>query len=358
MNKVVMLSVLGIAVLGIVFVSIQDDSDEQIIAPKLNQTLSAEQNSVAESDHSRPSVLSDDVLPYKSRVGNLPSSLRGTIMDQKLAVDEQGHIRVSSDIQRVFDYFLSVIEEEELETILARINEYLDYQLNEPALSESKEILGQYIALKQSLFEFEEERSEMIRSLVESGQLAQDKGLYLKLLQEQLEAKTRLREEHLNPDVHEAFYADEEAYDQYTLSRMLVESNSELSQEEKQQRLAEIDANAPQDIVESRKESQLTDTLKAKTLAMKKSGASQEDIHAMRTEMLGVEAADRFSKLDQERAQWKTRLDDYLSQRKVILNEEGLSMEERQQQVDNLRGNLFDSREQIRVKVYERKADA
>jgi lipase chaperone LimK len=301
---------------------------------------------------------SDRILPYKSQYGSLPDSLEGTLMHQSLQVDEQGNLRISSDIRRVFDYFLSTIEEEELDVILARIDEFLNHSLQEPALSQSKHVLSQYVALKQALYDFELSRSASLKEVIDSGELRANKGRYIELLQEQLVAQSDLRSEHLDPDVKEAFYASEEAFDQYSMSRLLVETQDGLSADEKAERLAQIDAQAPKEIVEARKEASITDELKSRVDQIKQSGGSQQEIRSVRVEMFGEEAAERFDELDHERAQWQTRLDSFLSQRKDILSLEGLSLEERQAQVDTLRESQFDSREQIRVKVYERKADA
>lgn len=302
-------------------------------------------------------VPSEDVLPYKSQFGSLPGTLEGTVMQQALAVDEQGDLRISNDLKRVYDYFLSTIEEEDLSIIINRIEEYLDYHLDEPALSQAKTNMNQYIALKKALFDFEVERTESIKAIMEqSGDIKGE--AYLTLLKQQLDAQRDLRSLHLSPDTHDAFYGEEEVYDSYSLSRMEVKANKSLSAEEKQIRLAEIDAQAPHEIVESRRESQITDILKEKTQALKDAGASQQDVKALRTEMLGEEAAERFDALDQERANWNSRITDYLKSREAILSNEGLSKEAKQEQINTMRQNDFDLREQIRVGVYERKADA
>jgi lipase chaperone LimK len=302
-------------------------------------------------------VPSEEVLPYKSIYGPLPGTLEGTIMQQGLAVDDEGNLRISSDLKRIFDFFLSTIEEENLDIILSRIQEYLDFSLDEPALSQAKEIMTQYVNLKKALFDFEIERSESLKSIITQG--GDNKGVaYLALLKEQLEAQRDLRSLHLSPEVHENFYADEEAYDSYSLARMEVNADTSLSEAEKQARFAEIDAQAPVEIVSARKESQITDILKTKTQALKERGASQQEIKELRTEMLGVEAAERFEVLDQERAIWSQRIETYLQARQAILNNEGLSEGDKSQQINTLRQNKFDSREQIRLGVYERRADA
>lgn len=300
---------------------------------------------------------SQEVLPYKSRFGALPDSLQGTMMKQSLQTDEQGNLRISSDIRRVFDFFLSSIEEEELDIILARIDEYLTHYLKEPALAQSKQILGEYIGLKQALYDFEQNRSSNLKAMIDSGELQSNKGLYLSLLTEQLKAQSDLRAEHLSAEVYEAFYAEEEAYDQYSLARMMVNSDESLSAQEKAVRLAQVDAEAPSDMVESRQQAQITDTLKQRVAEIKQAGGDAAKVREVRVEMFGEEAAQRFESLDQARSQWQARINSYLEQRQEILSIDGLSQEERQVQVDNLRESQFDSREQIRVQVYERKAD-
>ena len=346
---------------GIAYYLLSGSFDEQAPLDKKvsNDANLDEQNANTAEISEQPSqtVPSEKVLPYKSEYGPLPSTLEGTIMQQALAVDEQGDLRISSDLKRVYDYFLSTIEEEDLSVIISRIEEYLDYHLDEPALSQAKNNMDQYIALKRALFEFESERSESIKDIMLQGGSLKGET-YLSLLKEQLEAQRDLRSLHLSPETHDAFYADEEVYDQYSLARMEVKANKGLTEEEKQLRLAEIDAQAPQEIVESRRESQITDILKEKTQALKEAGASQQDIKTLRTEMLGEEAAERFDALDKERADWNKRVNDYLEKREAILSNDGLSQQAKQDQINRIRQNDFDSREQIRVGVYERKADA
>jgi len=314
------------------------------------------------NDVARPlpehTVSSQKVLHYQSKLGPLPGSLDGTVMAQSLVVDESGHLRVSSDIKRVFDYFLSTIEEESLETILARIDEYLQHYLNEPALGEAKLILSRYIDLKKALYDFELERSSALQEMIEGGQISENKTLYLSLLEQQLLTRNELRAAYLSPEIREAFYADEEQYDQYTLARMHIFSDDTLSEDEKAQQLEQIDAQAPPQLVQARQKAQVTDILKARTAQLHEQGADQSEIRALRTQMLGPEAATRFETLDKERAQWKQRIAQYLLQRSEILTSEGLSLQEREQQVDNLRASLFDSREQIRVGVLESRASS
>jgi len=295
-------------------------------------------------------------LSYESRYGDLPESLEGTTLMQDLAVDEAGHLRVSNDLRMIFDYFLSAVTEEPVETIIARIDEYLEHHLESPALNEAREILQAYIALKESLYDYEIEHTGAVRNLIENGIASGSPDAYLSLLEEQLSARNALRAEHLPAEVHEAFYAREEAYDRYTLERMRVNANDGLSEADKALMLAQIDASAPEDLVAERKEAQKLETLQSQTQLLRESGAQEEDIHSLRAEAYGEEAAERFAKLDQERALWDQRLNTYLEQKQAILETPGLSEQDKTNQIERLRSSQFDKREQIRVKVLENRA--
>lgn len=294
------------------------------------------------------------VLGFNSQYGKLPHSLAGTLLDSKLETDEDGHLKISDDIKYVFDYFLSTITEENLDTILLRVNEYLEYYLEEPALSESKVILAQYIDLKSSLVDLEQQMGEQLSQTTKENRA---EGQYLELLRTQLSQRNTLRAQHLDPEIYSVFYADEEAYDEYTYSRLLINSDSSISSEERNQKISELQQVLPEDVRQAMQESQITDVLKSKTEKLISEGGSQQQVRDMRKDMFGEEAAKRLDELDQQRAQWKARVDGYLTQRTKILNTKGLAQKELQFQVNALRESNFDTREQVRVKNIERRAE-
>jgi len=355
-----------IALLSVVTVSVivglgfLQNSNVSELTKSTQQVVESEAIDTTDNNHQLPisnTLPSIDVLGYKSNLGPLPGSLEGTIMENALVVDEGGNLRVSSDIRRVFDYFLSTVNEEPLDTVLARINEYLEYHLENPALNQAKGILAGYIDLKKALYDFEIERSEIMKLYLEEEQPTQSGGSKLLLLEEQLQARNELRAQHLSLEAYEAFYEDEQIFDQYTLDRMKVMADTSLSINEQQAELDQIDSVAPEHLVLARQETQITDTLKKRTALLQEQGADDSDIRALRSEMFGEEAADRFDELDKKRAEWKKRLEQYLTERSQILATEGLSFEERELQVEELRTSRFDSREQIRVKAFERQSD-
>jgi lipase chaperone LimK len=294
-------------------------------------------------------------LGYESQHGALPDSLRGTTLDNALQIDEDGHLIISSNIKDLFDYFLSTISEEDLATILLRIDEYLSHYLQEPALSESKAILAQYVEFKYSLLALEQ---EMGKELAQMSQQNKADGGYLSFLRKQIDQRNALRVQHLDLAVYEAFYEEEQRYDEYTYSKLLVNSDKSLSASERLDKIIEFQNTLPEDVRQSMRDTQITDELKIRTEKVLADGGDQQQVRELRREMLGDEAVQRFDKLDQERAQWKARISAYLTQRANILNNQGLAKDELISQVDALRASLFDELEQIRVRSIERSAKA
>ena len=314
----------------------------------------------AHNDDLKSSELENETLGYVSKYGKLPPSLNGTLLDIKIETDEYGHLIITEDIKYLFDYFLSTNSEEDIDTIILRTNEYLEHKLDEPALSESKLILTQYIQLKSSLFGLEQalnqEQSSIIGAL-QSGNL-QSANQYLEFLKDRLSRRNALRAEHLSPQVHDVFYKAEENYDEYTFSRLSITSDKSLTTEEKQQQLNDITLMLSEEVRASMKESQIIDELTTKTSELLDNGGDDQQVYELRRDMFGEQAAQRFNQLDQKRAQWQTRMNNYIQERDFILNTKGLAQDEIQEQVNALRKTHFEKREHIKVKVFEKRAEA
>ena len=74
---------------------------------------------------------------------------------------------------------------------------------------------------------------------------------------------------------------------------------------------------------------------------------------AMATELFGAEAAGRLQALEQQRARWQQRLDDYARQKQQIIASVDLDSSGKQQAVDELLQRSFNARERIRVNSWE-----
>jgi lipase chaperone LimK len=343
-----LLTLLIVAVVSAVTVSFINFNIENTSVVVISQPTKSTSNSAEVST-------TQYVLGYESKHGGLPDSLRGTTIENALLVDAEGHLIISTDIKDLFDYFLSTISEEDLDTILLRIDEYLNHYLQEPALSESKAILVQYVEFKYSLMALEQELGDALALMSQQDKV---NGGYLKFLRKQMDQRNALRVQHLDLAVYEAFYEDEQRYDEYTYLKLLVTSDKSLSANERLEKITEFQLALPENVRKSIRETQITDELKIRTEKLLADGGDQEQVRELRREMFGDEAVQRFDELDQQRAQWQARINTYLIQRANILSNQGLAKDELNMQVDALRASLFDELEQIRVRSIERNAKA
>ena len=110
-KKIITFTLLLVFLLVLVFFFLVEQ-DEIKVSPEILEKdyPTAEQKMPHEIETKQKRVPSEEVLPYKSLYGPLPGTLEGTVMQQALVVDEDGNLRISSDLKRVFDFFLSTIE--------------------------------------------------------------------------------------------------------------------------------------------------------------------------------------------------------------------------------------------------------
>jgi len=350
-TKTKLLPFLAVAFTVSVVITTFENSNNEVNTVSSEPELKLDQSIVMQANITP----TEEILGFDSKLGTLPSSLNGTLLGAQLETSEDGHLILSDDIKYIFDYFLSTINEEDLDTILLRIDEYLNHYLEEPALNESRTILAHYVELKTSLFELEQEMGAELTNLAKEQLVG---GQYLNLLRDRLNLRNALRAEHLDPEVNEIFYQEEETYDEYTYSRLLISADRSLSPEERNLQITELQQQLPEDVQQSMRTSQIIDELKVETKKILADGGNQQQIHELRKEMFGEEAAIRFDALDNKRAQWKSRMDTYLVERKKILNTKGLPKEALQRQVNTLREDHFDASEQMKARVFEKRSEA
>lgn len=286
-------------------------------------------------------------LPYTSRHGALVSSLKGIYFDRDLAVDEQGNLRISSDIKDVFDFFFSAIEEEELDVVLARIEEYLNYKLEDPALTQALKALADYVDYKAAVYDLEAAFSEKIASFSATGQQVSLGGEYLSLVKERSELVKQLRQEHLSVELHEAFYSEREQYDDYMLQKLQINADPALSPSQKQASLKILDSQMPRAFIESRQSANPVALLREATQSASES--DPEALYVQRVSTVGEPVAQRLSELDAERAKWTSRYNDYSVKRDAIIGNTGLDKESQLNEINVLRQQLFSETEQVRV---------
>lgn len=264
-----------------------------------------------------------------------PASLQGTDVDGELRVDAQGNLVTSIGVRRVFDYFLSTLGEEDIEMIKARIAAYLGEQLPPVAAQQAWRLLNNYLDYQQAL------RELPLQSRDAPG------------VREAMRQRQQLRQVWLGAEVAEAFFGFEDALDNFTVARMEIMENPHLSDEEKQRQVMMLEHNLPAPIIEAKQRLLAPVEVGKQVAALRERGASEAEVRALREQRFGAEAAARFEQLDEERAQWDARYQDYAQRRASILAS-GLAEQDQQREIERLQRQLFDELEVRRVQALDR----
>lgn len=271
------------------------------------------------------------------RLGALPGSLKGTEVDGHLRADTQGNLLLDAGIRQMFDYYLSVVGEEDLQDIKARIALYISRQdLPAAAKDQAWALLGHYLDYRQAM----------------GSMQVPGNGASVADLAQVVATRRQVRETWLGEAASQAFFGPEQAYDDYTLARMKVEEDQSLSDAAKQARIVQLQSELPQEVQDVLQQAVQPVEAAQQVDAMRAQGASDADIQAWRTDRFGAEAAERLQALDSERVAWQGRYDDYQQQRQEI-EQAGLSAKDKDAQITALRNRLFAPEEQKRVSALD-----
>ncbi|ARU58439.1 lipase [Oleiphilus messinensis] len=275
----------------------------------------------------------------------LPKSLQGTSVPDGLAVDRNGQLILNRGLRDVFDYYLSTLGEENPELIQRRILAMLNQALPEPALSQSIAALDRYISYLKSL-----------ETLQQYGGVTPDQ-IDPERLQEQQQELKALREQYLGDTLAQAFFQDDESWADYTIARIRILQNTTLNQIDKARELDVLRTGQPEFVQSQLNAVSVYQDLKQLTSELEEQGANQAEVRLLREQMVGVEAADRLEALDQKRAQFQQRINNWLTQRESLLNQSQLDHDARQRAVKEARASQFEAQEMNRVIAFEHRHD-
>ncbi|SDS88289.1 Lipase chaperone LimK [Halopseudomonas litoralis] len=263
----------------------------------------------------------------------LPASVRGTEVDGQLEVDAAGNLLISNQTRHLFDYFLSLIGEENSTVTHQRIRNHLAQQLSQPALGQALELLESYLDYQQQLAELESHFpvTESLHDLFAREQAVQ-----------------RLRATLFDRETHAAFFAGEEIYNNFTLERLAIHRDSSLDEQQQALATEALRESLPEEM-QQLLVPQIHQDLRQQTRELLAAGADHGEIRQLRMQMLGPEATERLEALDQRRAQWQQRVTSFNQEREVILDQPGLADIDRQAAVNALLEEQFTETERLRL---------
>ncbi|MEC7120719.1 MAG: lipase secretion chaperone [Pseudomonadota bacterium] len=282
---------------------------------------------------------------FQTGLEQLPASLHGTEVDGEIIIDQQRQLVVTRRLRDLFDYFLSTIGEESLHTIQARVIAYIQHRVPEPAQSQAIQVFQQYLAYR-----------EAIRQIPETGGKSADQ-IDINAITKQKSEEQRLRQQYFNTETIQAFFGDEDAYDQYALQSLQIARNSQLSEAEKAKQTAALLQQLPESLRESIQIHAQYQNLQDLTEQWKSRKGSAEELRQIRLNLVGEAATQRLEQLDQSRATWQTRVDHYLQEHAKIMRNPQWSVEQKQVMVLSLRRQQgFTEQEQLRLPAFEQMA--
>ena len=272
----------------------------------------------------------------------LPASLEGTSVPPGLLEDGNGNLVATPGLRDIFDYFLSVLGEESLDVIVARINAYLASKLSAPAAAQARTVLGNYLDYRESLAEVEQVGG------VNANQLD------LLAVQTQQDEVRALRQRYFDALVNEAFFARDDALDRFAVARMNVLQDDNLSPEEQATQLESLRQQLPMEMQQELDDVSRYQDLRALTQSWQDQGGNEAGLRQIREQTVGAAAADRLEALEQERAAFDQRMQRWLGERQAILMNSALSETDRDRQIEALRAQQFNEAELVRVRTLER----
>ncbi|MCU4588904.1 lipase secretion chaperone [Acinetobacter ursingii] len=300
--------------------------------------------SISSHDNSKQNTLTQTTLVAPSPVSNLASSRLNspsqadTQINCQLKLDQQNSLIVNEQTKDCFEYFITQYGEKSIAQIDEDFRKYLQQNYQEPALSQILDLWSRYLKYRQQLGE------------ISPPNLKQDDPAYYRAIFSNIK---NLRQQFFSVNEILGLFGSEDTYHEYTLNRMAILDDKNLSESEKAKRLKALFDQLPQDWQENLQQTTKLEELRHLTQAIQDRHGSASELRQMRLNLVGAEATQRLESLDQNRDVWKSRVNQYLNNRDTILNS-GMSDTAKQQAIDQLRQQTFSNpQEQLRLQTFE-----
>lgn len=271
----------------------------------------------------------------------LPASLEGTEEPDGWRADADGNWEVTPALRDLFDYYLTALGEAPLDELVRHIRGALS-ELPEDARAEAEAVLRDYL-------DYRLEMGELPEPAGEPGEAPGPEEMAARL------ARIRdLRRDTMGDAVTDAFFAREEALNDYALERARIQADESLSDEEREQRLANAESRLPETMRESRQASRDYRNYREQVAELESSNTDSERIDALRAQQFGEEGAERLSELDQQREEWSRRVSQYREDL-AALRRQDISEQDFRAEREVLRERYFDSDgERTRIRALDR----
>ena len=285
-----------------------------------------------------PRTAADAVAFVPSQQGTAPDGDLRTF--KALSTGDTASPLAYGELRRLFDYYLSALGEQDLPAITQQIQSQLDQRLDAAQAKKARRLLDLYIAFKRALMELET-RPGLV-------------GESVAAIRQRMLAQQALRDQYFNAAETQGMFGFEDAYDADAVARLEISQNPQLKPDEKQKKLAALDAAMSPALRAERDASVVVSRVEQRAADMRAKGASDDEVYRMRAQEFDAGAAARLAEVDQEEATWKRRIASYLEARNQVLKAQtNGTASERQQALNALQQSLFTEDERRRLVAYE-----
>lgn len=266
-------------------------------------------------------------------------SLNGTEIDCPIQVDKNGNLILTVGIKSCFDYFFSSLGEKTESQLILDMQKYFTSTLPDTAAKYAIYLLKQYVAYTHALQNLKPDPN------LRKG----DIDGFQKIVDQML----KLQQQYFKAEEIKALFGNEHYFNQFNIDQMRIYANKSLSTEQKATEIAKLIDHLPPTLADGVRVSMQFSELQQLTQEIKAKGGSEQELRAMRENLLGRDAADRLEKVDQEESAWQTEVNRYLSAREQILKSNS-NEADKEAEIKALRDHSFNSEQDIlRAQSYE-----
>lgn len=330
-NRLIFLGLMACLLLSLVLIYFIFKPEAQKHQNDLNQ-----QNQILSKNNRTENIIGGN---HQAKMPTLAPSLQGTEIDCPIQVDAKGKLILTVGIRSCFDYFFSSLGEKTETELISDIRQYLKATLPDTASSYASYLLDQYVAYTHAL------KNLKATSDFKTG----DAEGFQKVLNQMY----KVQQQFFNSAEINALFGNERNLNQFNIDQMRIHANKTLNAQQKASELATLIDKLPSTLADGVRVSMQFAELQQLTQEIQEKGGSAQELRNMRESLLGVDAADRLEKVDQEEAGWQTQVNSYLSAREQILKSNA-SDSNKQQSIDQLRNSTFATKEDLlRAQSYE-----
>jgi lipase chaperone LimK len=263
-------------------------------------------------------------------------SMEGTRPDGDIKTLAGEQLVVDAELGHLFDYYLAGLGEKDLDAIRTEIERELDRRLKPGPARQAKQLLSSYLAYKQALAGLESR-------LAPSSDVARS-------ARARLAAMRALRSTYFTPEQSAGLFGATDIADDDAVARLEVAVDKNLSEAQKQAKVAELDRRMPAALRVEREAPSKIIRLEESVARLRAGGAGDNEVYSLRAAAFSPEAAARLADVDRDEAAWKARIGAYQTQRAALMAQPAQQKDAALQQ---LRDTNFTPEEQRRLGAYE-----